>query len=72
MSKTENDITTGKNGYKAFFAGRSQDIYADTLLEAKTKAVAHFKAPRSKQHMVSVVLCEKGGETVTHSTADFG
>lgn len=66
------DIKTGKNGYKAFYSGKQQDVYADSLYEAKTKAIAHFKAPRSKQHMVSVVLCEKDGETVTHSTASFG
>lgn len=60
------------NGYKAFYNGKEADIYAETLLEAKEKAVAKFKPPKSKRHMVSVVLCEKDGETILHSTASVG
>lgn len=67
------------HGYKAFYNGRTKDVYAVNQLQARDKAVAHFKVPRSKQHMVSVVLCEKDvdpatgkGTQVTHSTAAFG
>jgi len=60
------------NGYKAFYSGKVIEIYAETLLAAKQKAVAAFKVTRKKEHMVSVVLCEKNGETATHSTAEFG
>ena len=60
------------NGYKAFYNGKSIEIYAETLFAAKTKAVAEFKVRPKKQHMISIVLCEKDGETVTHSTAEFG
>jgi hypothetical protein len=59
------------NGYKAFYNGKSIEVYADRLIDAKEKAVAAFKPPKSKRHMVSVVLCEKSGETVTHSTTEF-
>lgn len=59
------------NGYKCFYNGKSVDIYANGLYEAKQKAIAHFKAPRSKQHMVSVVLCELAGQQVEISTASF-
>lgn len=59
------------NGYKAFYNKQEADIYAESLWKAKEKAIAFFKAPKSKAHMVSVVLCEKNGETVTHSTAEF-
>jgi|tagenome__1003787_1003787.scaffolds.fasta_scaffold19471065_2 hypothetical protein len=59
------------NGYKAFYNGKVSEVYAETLLAAKEKAVALFKPPKSKRHMVSVVLCEKDGETVTHSTTEF-
>jgi hypothetical protein len=55
------------NGYKAFYGGKSIEVYAESLLAAKEKAVAEFKPPKSKRHMVSVVLCEKNGEVVTHS-----
>ncbi|MPR11943.1 hypothetical protein [Microvirga tunisiensis] len=58
------------NGYKAFYNGRETDIHADTLLQAKEKAVAFFKPPKSKTHMVHVHLCEKDGEQVTHVAVD--
>lgn len=60
------------NGYKAFYNGKEADIYADTLLQAKEKAIAHFKPAKSKRHMVHVHLCEKNGETILHSTASVG
>ena len=60
------------NGYKAFYNGKVIELYAESLLAAKRKAVAEFKAPRKKEHMVSIVLCEKDGITVTHSTSEFG
>jgi hypothetical protein len=59
------------NGYKCFYDRKSVDIYANGLAEAKQKAIAHFKAPRSKQHMISVVLCELAGQQVTISTASL-
>lgn len=58
------------NKYAAFYNGKESTIEAESLYQAKTKAVAHFKAPKSKQHMVSVMLAEKDGESVTH-IADF-
>ena len=58
-------------GYKAFFNGKTTEIHANTLFQAKQKAVAFFKPPKSKQHLVHVVLCEKEGETVTHSTTEL-
>jgi hypothetical protein len=61
------------NGYIAFFNSKRAEIYANTLLEAKTKAIAQFKAPKSKQHLVSVTLAETDvqpdghGKQVTHT-----
>jgi hypothetical protein len=60
------------NGYKAFYGGKSIEIYAESLFAAKQKAVAAFKVSPKKQHMVSIVLCEKGGEVVVHNPAEFG
>lgn len=59
-------------GFKAFYNSCEFDVYAESLLAAKKKAIEHFKPPKSKHHMVTVVLCEKDGQTVTHSTAEFG
>jgi len=58
------------NGYKAFYKGKSIEVYANTSYEAQEKAAKLFKARKSYQ--VTVVLCEKAGQQVTHSTADFG
>jgi len=64
------------NGYKAFYRGRTCEVYAETTLKAQQKAADEFKA--KKQHEVSVVLCETNtdgsapGKQVVHSAAMFG
>ena len=56
------------NSFKAFYRGKSCEVYADTALQARDKAATIFKA--KKNYEVAVVLCEKDGATVTHSTAE--
>lgn len=58
------------NGYVCFYNGKRIEVHANTSYEALSKAVEQLKPPKSKHHMVSVVLAEKRGESVTH-TADF-
>lgn len=57
------------NGYCAFYNQKKADIYALNLWDAKQKAVAHFKAPKNKAHLVSVMLAEKNGAQVVHIPA---
>ena len=57
------------NGYVCFYAGKRWECYASSMLDAKEKAVAYFKPPKSKPHMVSVVLAEKDGKQVVHDGA---
>lgn len=57
-------------GYVAFYAGKRTELYADSLYAAHLKAVEHFHPPKSKRHMVSVVLAEVDGEEVTHRAVD--
>ena len=45
------------NGYKAFYRGKTIEVYADTSYQAQQKAAAQFKAKKSWE--VSVYLCEK-------------
>jgi hypothetical protein len=59
------------NGYKAFYNGKTWDIHADSLYAAKLAAIKVICPPRSKEHMVSVVLCEKAGEQVVTSTGSL-
>lgn len=57
-------------GYIFFYNDKRHELYADSMLDAKTKAIAHFKAPKSKQHMVHGALAEVDGVAVVHK-ADF-
>jgi len=63
---------TGMFGYKAFYNGKTCEIWATSMLLAKTRAINHWKVPKNKQHMVSVVLCERpDGTTVVHSPSEL-
>jgi hypothetical protein len=53
------------NGYKAFYKGKSIEVYANTSYEAQKVAAKQFKAKKS--YDVTVVLCEKKGEQVIHT-----
>ena len=56
------------NGYIALYRDKEIEVYADTSREAQVKAAKEFKA--RKEYEVSVYLCEKGGEQVTHVAVD--
>lgn len=64
------------HGFIAFYNGRQIDVYADNLARAKEKACLQMKVPKSKWHMVTVMLAERDvdpatgkGTQVAHSTA---
>jgi len=59
------------NGYKAFYNGKTWDVHADSLYAAKVAAIKLICPPRSKEHMVSVVLCEVAGKQVPLSTSSL-
>lgn len=56
------------NGYKAFYKGKNTEVYADTAYQAQQLAAQQFKAKKSYE--VTVMLCEKSGETHTHTATD--
>ena len=58
------------NGYRAYYRGSMTEVWATGSYEAQRKAAAKFRA--KKAYDVTVVLCVKDGETVSHSTAEFG
>ena len=66
MSKQAKTEARTMNGYKAFYKGKSIEVYANTSYEAQEKAAKIFKA--RKPYQVTVVLCEKAGQQVTYST----
>ena len=56
------------NGYVCFYKGKRVEVYADSSYAAQQKAAALLKAKRSYE--VTVVLAEKNGEMVVHSTVE--
>lgn len=59
------------NGYIAIYERKQIEIYAVSLYAAKVEACKRLNVRKSKEHMVSVMLCElPDGSEVTH-TADF-
>lgn len=72
------DINTkseGDCGYVAAYAGSGKPkvgIYAPSLYAATVKAREHFKVPKSKIGLVSVMIAERrDGTVVEQSTAQF-
>lgn len=63
------NVAEQMNGYVGFYAGKRIELHASSLYEAKVNVIAKLKVPKSKQGLVAVVLAEKDGKTVTHSTA---
>lgn len=58
------------NGYVCFWRGKKAEVYAETSFEAQKKAAEIFKA--KKTYEISVVLAEKNGNPVIHSTSSIG
>ena len=56
-------------GYKAFYQGKSVEVYAETSYQAQQLAAAKLKVPEKKRYLITVVLCEKGGKPVVHTFA---
>ena len=54
------------NGYVCFYKGKRVEVYAETSYAAQQKAATMLKAKRAYE--VTVVLAEKNGEVVVHST----
>ena len=59
------------NGYIAIFGSKVLEIDAESLYEAKKKAVTDLKVPLTKLGLLSVMLAEKDGEPVIHSGAEL-
>lgn len=63
------------NKYVCFWKDRRLEVEAETSYEAQQKAVVLFqsqlKRTRVKGHDVTVMLAEKDGEQVVHSTGSL-
>ena len=54
------------NRYIAFYNEKKIELFAESLYSAKLKAIAEMRVPKSKQHLVSVMLAETDNKPVTH------
>lgn len=59
------------NGYIGFYQGKQTEVYAKNLWEAKSQVIQKFLVGKKKTGLVSVVLAERNGQQVTHSTASI-
>ena len=41
--------------FVAFYGSKKLELFATSLLDAKTKAITELKPPKSKRHMVTVM-----------------
>lgn len=62
----EQEAPKKANGYIAFFKGKRTEVRADTSLEAQRLAAHYFRT--KKPYEVTIMLAEKNGEQVVHST----
>jgi hypothetical protein len=51
-------------GYICLYGAQRWEVYADSLYDAKQKALEHFKPPKSRRYQVTAHLAEIDGETV--------
>ena len=57
------------NGYKAFYNGKTIEVYAASSYAAQCKAAEVLKVKSNKQYKITVVLCEDAdGSDVLQST----
>jgi len=59
------------NTYNAYFAGRSIEVKADTILAAKEKAIAILRPGRVRMGLLSVVLAAVEERIVEHDGASI-
>ena len=64
MAKVGGDVV---KGYKAFLKGKQPiEVYADSSYAAQCQAAVLWNLKPSKRCEITVVLCEKDGQQVTH------
>lgn len=65
---TINTKNAGDSGYIAFYNGKRCEVYARSSYSAQRLAIEYFKAPKSKQYQVQVMVAERpDGSTVVHT-----
>lgn len=58
------------NGYVCFFERKRIEVRANTLYEAKVKAIQEFRVAKSKEHLVIAELAELNGKPYIHTAVN--
>lgn len=67
VKESINEAKDGKNGYIGGLRGKTVEVYADTLADAKQKVVDHFKPSKKDKGRVWVKLAEKDVKDVSEA-----
>jgi hypothetical protein len=59
------------NGYIAFYQGNQKEVFADSIWQAKQKAIAELSVPKKKQGLLSVVLAQVDNNQFTHNASSI-
>lgn len=59
------------NGYICKFLGKSVEVMANDLWQAKQKAIAELRVPKSKQGLLSIVLAEINGKEYINNASSI-
>lgn len=57
------------NKYIAFYKNKQIEVSANSSYEAQKEAAAQLAVHPSKRYMITVMLAEKDGQEVVHSTS---
>jgi len=56
------------NGYIGLYSGTKVEVYADSIWEAKQKAIQLLNVPKKKEGLLSIMLAEVNGTQYVHNT----
>ena len=59
------------NGYLAFYQGNRLEVYADTIWQAKQKAIQELSVPKKKQGLLTIALAEVEGKEYINNASSI-
>jgi hypothetical protein len=59
------------DGYIGLYSGTKVEVYADSIWEAKQKAIQLLNVPKKKEGLLSIMLAEVNGTQYVHNTSSI-
>jgi hypothetical protein len=66
------DKVTDSLGYIASYKGKRVEVYAPTILQARNIAASKLGVKPKNAYKIAIMLAEKNGQPVVHSTSELG